>query len=196
MQKIFLYDSVNNRVELNVPEILLIREFEALMDNKRNITPKDKKGEHGERAFREFKYIWLALDWLSPYSDYSEQERHQEALKDAGLTEEEFNDPLFRAACRKYREIQESARDIKLVRAAQNKVDELIDYFNEGSDLQERDPITGKPIFKAKDVIGEMSSISKVLDELDALEARIKKKQKAATGLRAGAVEGYTPRIK
>ena len=30
----------------------------------------------------------------------------------------------------------------------------MIDYFNEGSDLQERDPITGKPIFKAKDVIG------------------------------------------
>ena len=111
-------------------------------------------------------------------------------------TEEEFNDPLFRAACRKYREIQESARDIKLIRAAQNKVDELIDYFNEGSDLQERDPITGKPIFKAKDVIGEMSSISKVLDELDALEARIKKKQKAATGLRAGAVEGYVPKLK
>ena len=93
MQKIFLYDSVNNRVELNVPEILLIREFGALMDNKRNITPKDKKGEHGERAFKEFKYIWLALDWLSPYSDYAEQERHQQALKDSGLTEDEFNDP-------------------------------------------------------------------------------------------------------
>jgi hypothetical protein len=41
-----------------------------------------------------------------------------------------------------------------------------------------------------------MSSISKVLDELDALEARIKKKQKAATGLRAGAVEGYVPKLK
>ena len=27
MQKIFLYDNVNNRIELNVPEILLIREF-------------------------------------------------------------------------------------------------------------------------------------------------------------------------
>ena len=72
----------------------------------------------------------------------------------------------------------------------------MVDYFNEGFDLQERDPITGKPIIKAKDVIGEMSSISKVLDELDALEARIKKKQKAATGLRAGAVEGYVPKLK
>ena len=39
MQKIFLYDNVNNRIELNVPEILLTREFKALMDKKRNITP-------------------------------------------------------------------------------------------------------------------------------------------------------------
>lgn len=75
-------------------------------------------------------------------------------------------------------------------------MDELIDYFNEGSDLQERDPITGKPIFKAKDIMGEMASVSKVLDELDALEARVKKKQKAASGLRAGATEGYIPKIK
>ena len=66
MQKIFLYDNVNNRIELNVPEILLIREFKALMDKKRNITPKDKEGKLGTQAFKEFTYIWLALDWLSP----------------------------------------------------------------------------------------------------------------------------------
>ena len=40
------------------------------------------------RAFREFKYIWLAIDWESFYRDYSEQDRHQESLKDANLTEE------------------------------------------------------------------------------------------------------------
>ena len=78
MQKIFLYDNVNNRIELNVPEILLIREFKALMDKKRNITPKDKEGKLGTQAFKEFTYIWLALDWLSPYADYAEQERHQQ----------------------------------------------------------------------------------------------------------------------
>lgn len=193
MQKIFLYDSVNNRVELNVPEILLIREFGALMDNKRNITPKDKKGEHGERAFREFKYIWLALDWLSPYSDYSEQERHQEALKDAGLTEEEFNDPLFRAACRKYRALQEETRSIKMLKAAQNTVDKFIDYFN-NIDPEERDLQTGKPIFKVKDIMAEISSLSKVNDELKLLEGQVKKEVAEQSILRAGAVEGFIPK--
>ena len=194
--KVFLFDNANNKVIINEPEVLLIKEFAALWTNERNKTKEDPKGIYKSRAYRELTYIWLMIDWASPYSDYAEQDRHQACLQDANLSEDEWADPVFRAACRKYREIQESARDIKLIRAAQNKVDELIDYFNEGSDLQERDPITGKPIFKAKDVIGEMSSISKVLDELDALEARIKKKQKAATGLRAGAVEGYVPKLK
>jgi hypothetical protein len=192
MQKIFLYDSVNNRVELNVPEILLVREFEALMDNKRNITPKDKKGEHGERAFKEFKYIWLALDWLSPYSDYAEQERHQQALKDSGLTEDEFNDPIFRAACRKYRALQEETRSIKMLKAAQNTVDKFIDYFN-NIDPEERDLQTGRPIYKVKDIMAEISSLSKVNGELKDLESQVMKEKSEESTLRAGAKEGFVP---
>ena len=191
---IFTYDQVRMELILNEPEVLLIKEFSALWSNERNITKKDPKGINKTRAFREFTYMYLMLDWQSHYAEFSEYERNEAAKQDSDITEEEFNDPVFRAACRKYREIQESARDIKLVRAAQNKVDELIDYFNNGSDLSERDQITGKPIFKAKDVMGEMSSVSKVLDDLDALEERIKKKSKVASGLRAGATDGYKPR--
>lgn len=193
---IFIYDQVRMELTLNEPEILLTKEFAALWSNERNITKEDPTGIKRKRAFKEFTYMYLMIDWQSHYSEFSEYERNEAAKADSGITEEEFNDPLFRAACRKYREIQESARDIKLVRAAQNKADELIDYFNEGSDLQERDPISGKPVFKAKDIMGEMSMVGKVLDELDALEARVKKKAKAVSGLRAGAVDGYKPKIK
>ena len=41
INKIFQYDGVNNRIELNVPEILLVREFARLMDKDRNITKED-----------------------------------------------------------------------------------------------------------------------------------------------------------
>ncbi len=191
---IFLYDNTTHKLVLNEPEILLVKEFGKLMDLGRNKTKTDKTGADRTRAFREFTYIYLMLDWQSFYSQFSEAERNEAAKQDAELTEEEFSDPDFRAACRRYREIQESARDIKLIKAAQNKVDELIDYFNHGSDLTERDPISGKPIFKAKDVMAEMSTISKVIDELAELESRYKKKTKAVSGLRAGATEGFTPK--
>ena len=69
---------------------------------------------------RELTYIYLAIDWSSPYRDYSEQERHEEALSDAALSQEEFDDPIFRAACRKYQALQDSNKSIKLLSAAKN----------------------------------------------------------------------------
>ena len=82
---VFVYDNVNNRLEINEGEILLVREFKNLFDKDKS---KDKS-----QAFKELTYIYLALDWKSPYSQYTELERHEEALRDSGLTEEEFNNP-------------------------------------------------------------------------------------------------------
>lgn len=192
IQNIFLYDNMNNRIELNTPEILLVKEFAKLMECERNICKEDPKGTYGLRAFREFTYIWLAIDWKSVYADYSEQERHQEALRDAGITEEEFNNPEFRAACRKYRALQESNRSIKLLHAAQNTVDKFIDYFN-NVDPEERDPVTGKPVFKVKDLMAEISSLSKVHDELQTLEALVKKDLTETTNMRGNVQQDFDP---
>ena len=192
IQNIFQYDNVRNKIELALPEILLVKEFAELMKCDRNICEEDPRGSQGLRAYKEFSYIWLAIDWRSPYSDYAEQERHIEALRDSGITEEEFNNPEFRAACRKYRALQESNRSIKLLQAAQNTVDKFIDYFN-SVDPQERDPLTGKPIFKVKDLIAEISNLSKVNDELNTLETMVKKELQEVSIIRGGAIEGFTP---
>ena len=192
IQNIFQYDNMHNRVELNMPEILLVKEFSELMKCERNICKEDPKGTKALRAFREFTYIWLALYWKSPYSDYPEQERHKEALNDSGITEEEFNNPEFRAACRKYRQLQESNRSIKMLQAAQNTVDNFIDYFNTVVDLSERDA-NGKPVFKTKDIISEISSLSKVHEELKILEGQVKKEMMETSSIRGGATDGFLP---
>lgn len=193
IQNIFQYDNVRNRVMLETPEILLIKEFAELIKYERNICEQDPTGQQCLRAFREFTYIYLAICWKSPYTDLPEQERHQEALNDSGLTEEEFNDPDFRAACRKYRQIQESNRSIKMLQAAQNTVDNFIDYFNTVVDLSERD-INGKPVFKTKDIITEISSLSKVHEELKILESQVKKELTEQSSIRGGARNGYRPK--
>lgn len=192
MLHIFTYNNVNGQVELNAPEILLIKEFASLMDNKRNVCKEDKTGEQHLRAFREFTYIWLAIDWGSFYCQDPEQIRHQNALQDAKLTEEEFADPTFRAACRKYREIQESNLAIKSLGAARVTISKFIDYFN-ALDPQERDEQTGKPIYKVKDVMAEVSSLSKVLEELKTLEDIAKKEMQEQSQIRAGATDGFIP---
>lgn len=180
--KFFLFDNVNNEVIVNEPEILLVKEFAVLWANDRNKTKNDPKGIKKSRAYRELIYIWLMCDWASPYSDYAEQERHQECLKDASLTDKEWNDPDFRAACRKYRELQNSSRSLKLIKSAQGVVDKITDYFDT-LDLQERDEVTGKPIFKTKDIMTELSNVSDVIEQLKTLEILYKKEQESSSGL-------------
>ena len=173
---VFTFNNQLNRVEINEPELLLIKEFSLLFGLERNKTKDDPTGVKKTKAFREFTYIWLMLDWKSPYSDFPEQVRHKEVLADSGLTQEEFDDPLFRAACRKYRELQESSITVKMFQAAQNTVIKFIDYFN-SIDPQERDPVTGKPIFKVKDIMQEVKGLAEVNDNLKALELQVKKEQ-------------------
>ena len=192
IQDIFVYNNQLNRVELNTPEILLVKEFAELLKPARNKCKADPTGREGLRAFREFTYIWLAICWKSIYSEYDEQERHREALKDAEITEEEFNNSEFRAACRKFRSIQESSLSIKMLHAAQETVNKFIEYFN-AVDPLERDEQTGKPVYKVKDIMAELSSLGKVHDELIDLESRVKKELAEKSTIRGGAVEGFEP---
>lgn len=190
MYNVFDYDQVTGTVTLNTPEILLVREFAALLENGRNKCKQDTKGTKHLRAFRELTYIYLAINWQSPYNDYSEQERHQEALKDAHLTDEEWNDPTFRAACRKYQELQNSNRSIRMLKAAQEMVDKFIDYF-ELADPMERDEQTGKPIYQVKNMIAEISKLNEVQQSLIDLTNQVKKNLAEASTVRGGAKEGY-----
>lgn len=177
---VFNYDNLNKQLEINEPEIFLVREFKALLE-------RDK-----ERAFKELTYIFLALDYKSIYSQYTEYERHEEALSDSGITEEMFNDPLFREACRKYRSLQDSNKSIKLLNAARNAADQFVDYFETIIDLNERDQ-NGKPVFSAEKVMKEMAQLSKVHEQLVALEAQVKQELEVQSGTRANVDEGFDP---
>lgn len=176
---VFLYNAQTGQVEINKPDLLLIKDFADLFDTTRNKCKKDPHGTQHLRAFKEFSYIYLMLDWRSVYADFQEQERHKEVMNDVGLTQEEFDDPKFRAACRKYRELQESSLVVKLYLAAKNTISRFIDYFD-SVDPQERDTLTGKPIFKVKDIMGEIGNLSDMLDKYKALELQVKKEQQGS----------------
>lgn len=175
---------------LNDESILLIKEFKALLNDDRNKTKADKTGKNRERAFKEFKFIYLFFDWESPYFLYSEQERNNEALLDSELTEEEFNDPTFRDACRKYDELQNSSQEIRLLKSARTSVENVIFYL-EHVNLDERDPLTGKPIFKTKDLIAEIKGCKDIISGLRELEKQVKKGVDDESALRGGVEAGF-----
>ena len=177
---VFDYDQRSGTVILNSADLALIDEF-------RTIIKRDK-----DRADREFTYIYLAIDWKSPYNGYSEQERHEAALQDAHITEEEWNDSSFRAACRKYRALQESNRYVRLLKSAELVTDKIIDYFN-NVDLEERDEQTGKYVNKVADIQKAMENASKQIETLKMIESLVKKEIAEQSQIRAGATEGFVP---
>jgi hypothetical protein len=168
--KFFIYDQSSGKLVLNKEEIFVLSEFKALINSPKRAKLKDKM----DKVFREFTYIYLFFDWESPYFQYLEQDRHRESLTDAGLTEKEFDDPLFRAACRKYDEIQNASKIGRLLKASYSTIDKITHYL-ENLNLEERDEATGKPIFKTKDVIAEISSAGKLYDSVKTLEISFKK---------------------
>lgn len=187
------YDQKTGKAVLVTPDLVLIKEFKDLLEVERNKCKEDPSGLNHLRTDREFTYIYLAIDWKSPYSGFSNQERHVAALKDADLSEDEFNDPTFRAACRKYVALQDSNRYVRLLQASQEVTDKIIDYF-QNIDLNSTDD-QGKPLIKITDIQKAMDQSVKQIESLKMIEALVKKELSEQSQIRGGAVEGFMPDV-
>ena len=185
------YNQKTGRAQLVTADLVLIDEFKKLLEPSRNKCKEDSSGLEHLRADREFTYIYLAIDWKSPYAGYTNQEKHEAALKDAQITEEEWTNPEFRAACRKYVALQDSNRYVRLLQAAQEVTDKIIDYFH-NVDLQEQDE-QGKYLVKVKDVQAAMKEAADQIETLKQIESLVKKEVMEQSQIRGGAVEGFMP---
>lgn len=189
MIKFFAYDSAENKIIINEPEILLVKEFADLWTNERNICKEDPTGKKKLRGFRELIYIYMAIDWGAPGSKDTPANRHKYALEASQLTDEEYNDPVFKAACRKYQELQNSSSVIgQMVETYQNNIHKM-KIFIDSIDYNERTD-TGMPVFRIKDTLTEMQNLSKALQSLKELEAQYKEEQDEASGLRGDTAPG------
>ena len=176
-------------IEINKAEVLLVKEFNDLFSLKFNTNePGDKEGRKRLRAFKVLTYIYLVYDWKSPYSEYSLKERHTDALIDANLNEEVVKDELVIKAIDKYLSLQET-RLLKLFKAANLLVDKLRHHF-ESLDLEEKDPITGRYMNNAKDVMANLNSLAKTVDSLKQLEYQVKKEKETEKSLRGDVEPG------
>lgn len=76
MIKFFDYNYQNNKITINQPEILLVKEFSDLWTDERNKCKEDPDGHQKLRAFRELIYIYMAIDWSAPMAKDTPANRH------------------------------------------------------------------------------------------------------------------------
>ena len=159
----FVYDNAENRLSIDEYSILLVKEFKDLWDITRNKCKEDKTGKLRLKAYKEITYIYLVLDYKSPYFQYLEKDKHEAALDDSGLKEEDLKDEKFLAAYHKYQEIQESDPILSLIKTAFKTLHKM-QVFLDSIDFN-----------KPKDVINDIKSISDCRKQLQELEIMHKK---------------------
>lgn len=187
---IFVFDNATQTLKINDYEILLVKEFAKLWDQKRNVCTEDKTGQQRIRARKELTYIYLTLDFKSPYFKYAAKDKHEAALEDSALTEDDIKDDDFRAAYHKYDEIQNTDPILELIKTAYKTLRKT-KVFLDSIDFVNDVDADGRPLYKPKDVMADIGSISKMRNELQALEVAYKENLVAATKLRGDNEPGF-----
>lgn len=189
MVNFFSYDNRKNQIVVEEPQIFLVKEFADLWTNERNKCKEDPTGEQKLRGFKELIYIYIAIDWKAPGSKDTPDNRHKMAMEASGLTEQELEDPIFKKACKKYKELQDNSSVLgKMIQTYRNKLHE-IELFIESIDFNERTD-TGMPIFKIGDTFKEMKALKEAYLSLKDLEQMQREEQDAAIGIRGGMKKG------
>lgn len=169
----FVFDNADNVLRIDEYSILLVKEFKNLWDVTRNKCKEDKTGKLHLKAFKELTYIYLVLDFKSPYFQYLERDKHTAALIDSGLKEEDLKDETFQAAYYKYQELQEADPILSLIKTAYKTLHKMQVHLD-NVDFEDVDA-EGRPLNKPKDVIADIASIAKMRAQLQELEITHKK---------------------
>ena len=131
----------------------------------------------------------MAIDWGAPGSKDTPANRVAQALEASNLTQEELEDPVFKAACKKYQELQDASSTVgPMIQMLRNKLHE-INVFIKSIDYNERTD-TGMPVFKIKETFDAMQQLSKVIASLKVLEEEYKQEQDEMAGLRGDTLPG------
>ena len=111
-------------------------------------------------------------------------DKHEAALADSGLTEDNLKDEDFVAAFRKYKEIIETDPYLRLLKSAYRHLHKM-EVELDSIDYSERD-CDGKPIYKMSDQLKNYSEIGKQYAVLKTLEEQYKTSQEAEAAVRGG----------
>ena len=130
---------------------------------------------------KELAATYFYTDHRSPYAVYSDEEKANKISLDLKV---KFT-PKVHGAIKKYKTLSETSA-IKLLKSARASVTKLEKYFRT-IDLQILDD-HGKPIYHAKDLIANLSNMSKVVNGLDELESIVQKHQQKDNPNRGGVI--------
>jgi len=158
-------------IEIVAQEVKLVPEFAELMSLAYNKGPKDADGRKKFRLKNELKYMYLVYSSKSPYRDYSEKERLNEAKLDCNLSEEWTESPELRKLIPKYIRGTKSKLE-RLLNTTEGFLDKLDTHLST-LQLNERKE-NGEYAHKPKEIIDTLKQLPALAQTLQDLELQVK----------------------
>jgi len=169
------------------PELLLIPEFAALQRRDRSKTKT--------AYIKELAYIYFMHDHKSPYAIYTKDERLVRVIKDLGLPENYKPDSVVDLAVNKYLQFAQTPtiKTLTSIREGLLTSSRLIDTLRlrierelKADEVEDLDALV-RSVQRMLE-IGE--KLPKVIDQITALEEKIKKEQASDTRIKGGGKKG------
>jgi hypothetical protein len=171
-----LFVLVNGELQLNAPEIILIKEFNNILVHSERCD-SDPNGQKKHFAYMKFNYIYQVADYNAYPSTHghSEKEAHEYAISVSGLPKDWKPDDLTKMAISRYKQLRPSpARELnsellatihtcsKLV----GKINKFLEKLLEKPDFKDEDiaKITDQH-FRVMDIAKKIPEQLKALDE-------------------------------
>jgi hypothetical protein len=181
---------VNDSLELQLNKewILMIKEFAEIVRRDRG-SVGDAQGRRKLKAIKQLSYVFLMEDFLSPYREEDEYNRHVLAMKETELAEIDIDEKVLDART-KYKFLLESnAPSLKTLKTVKESREKLENYFKE-IDLT-RTNARGEPVFNTKTYMDSIKQLPSMEDSILEYENKVYAQLTDKGGIRGSATRGY-----
>lgn len=167
------------------PEILLIEPFKTIWN-------RDKSSKK-ERALAELAYIELFTSQKksNPYKNYPPDQRKDLLKKSIIKSQKWKEDSLIKEAIEKLDKFQYDSSPTYSYYLSNLAAAEEIKAFLRSFDLKERNPKTGLPLYKPKDITSAIRDTDSTIETLKKLEDKVHAELEEATSVRGNKMITY-----
>lgn len=137
-------------------------------------SPGDAQGRYKQRACQELAWIYHMCDYESPYAQVPENQREAKVTEDIFAGQKWAPDDLVRKGLDLYRELA-TTPSMRLLDSAYAAMSELEGYFR-GVDF-DATTVDGRPKYVAKDVMGALEKMAKLVDGISELRKQVEKEK-------------------
>lgn len=170
MKRLFIVDN-NNEIDLNKEWLHLIPEFSKIL-HRRWLCEGDSDGRKKLMARRIFGYIYLTVDYASPLFTWTDEARHEEAIKSMELKSGDLESDGVKEAIHKYDEMQrDSTPALQALQSMHSALRHMNDFLKT-IDLNAVDKM-GKPLHTPASITRAIKDMNAAYDSVSTMERRV-----------------------